>query len=300
MSTAALSEPLFGLDYTDPIPAARLRACGVKFVVRYLSRYTPKVLTSAEAHELESAGIGIALVFEDAAQRSLEGEACGEEDGRFALAQATGIFGSDRGGSITFAVDFDTAGRPEATDPYFDGVARAIGLHRSGPYGCFDVVRHHADRGYGALWQTYAWSGGQLDRRAQIYQYSNAHDVGGTPVDYDHVYYADYGQWTGMPDVDPYAIYPDAIPGLGSERAAVRETDRLLTRAHQHVATLADQAHPALKRFRDRIWRVSHFEPPEFDRRRAAPDWDDFARGERWQEINRRMKTIEQLRTHPR
>ena len=43
-------------------------------------------------------------------------------------------------------------------------------------------------------WQTYAWSGGQWDNRAQIQQYRNDKLVGGVSVDFDRATSADFGQ----------------------------------------------------------------------------------------------------------
>jgi hypothetical protein len=45
-------------------------------------------------------------------------------------------------------------------------------------------------------WQTYAWSGGRLSTRAQLYQYSNGHTLAGVSCDYNRSLAADFGQWT--------------------------------------------------------------------------------------------------------
>ena len=45
-------------------------------------------------------------------------------------------------------------------------------------------------------WQTYAWSGGNWDKRAQLQQYSNDRTVGGVSVDYDRSTVDFFGQWT--------------------------------------------------------------------------------------------------------
>src|SRR5206468_7721015 len=44
-------------------------------------------------------------------------------------------------------------------------------------------------------WQTYAWSGGKWDARAQIQQYSNDHVINGVGCDYNRAMADDYGQW---------------------------------------------------------------------------------------------------------
>lgn len=305
MSDARLAQPLFGFDYTSEIPTGMLHSLGCRFVIRYLSRSSWKVLTKSEAQHLEAAGIGIALVFEDGAKNAWLGHEQGQSDADFAYRQACDIFGGDRGGKITFAVDNPTSGKPQVTDPYFDGVGShpKLGKARSGPYGDVYVVGHQASRGFGALFQTYAWSSGRLDGRAQLYQYSNAHTVGGHGVDFDHVYYADYGQWNARPvpphPVSKYTIHPTDVhaPSLankGNERLTVEQAAGALEHPDKFHAFLKGKMFYELKGYRDRIWRVSWYLPPDFNRKRRQADWGDN-RGTRWQLINNLMKRIAAL-----
>lgn len=98
---------------------------------------------------------------------------------------------------IYFAADWDaSAGQQDEINAYLDGAASVIGRDRVGLYGGYGPV----DRAFDAKkitfgWQTYAWSGGRWDARAQLQQYSNDHTINGVGVDYDRAVKSDYGQW---------------------------------------------------------------------------------------------------------
>ena len=81
-----------------------------------------------------------------------------------------------------------------ALNSYFDGVASVIGRSRTGAYGGYHVIKELFDNGkitWG--WQTYAWSNGLWDKRAQLRQVLNGIDGG--DVDKDLGVAADFGQW---------------------------------------------------------------------------------------------------------
>jgi hypothetical protein len=93
--------------------------------------------------------------------------------------------------------DYDA---PEADqgkiNAYLDGAAGIIGRARLGFYGGYWPLKRAFDAGkmtYG--WQTYAWSGGNVDPRAQLYQYRNGQRLGPAEVDFDDARAADFGQW---------------------------------------------------------------------------------------------------------
>jgi hypothetical protein len=98
---------------------------------------------------------------------------------------------------IYFSVDFDaTPGQQAAIDSYFDGVASVLGVDRVGAYGGYYVIQRlldHSKIRWG--WQTYAWSGGQWDARAQLRQIQNGVTVAGADCDIDQAMAADFGQW---------------------------------------------------------------------------------------------------------
>jgi hypothetical protein len=263
------------------------------------------VPSQQEIKDLKAAGIGLAMVYENNPRDPLKGHERGREDAQFALAQARSL-GMPAGRPIYFAVDFDVSPQPDQTDSYFDGVAEVLGHGGSGPYGGIAVVSRQLNRGFKWAWQTYAWSRNQLDGRAQIHQYSNGHSIGGTPVDYDHAYYEDYGQWWGVPGgvstdeasgpTDPhhYLRFPgQPLPWHGKvlhERWLVQEYDRY--RAAPHVGAneeMLDLLRLDLAKARKRVWYVAHYDP-KTGQRHPKPTWQKYYRGWRWQQLLKRSR----------
>jgi hypothetical protein len=184
---------------------AGLKAAKVEFACRYLSHDASKNLTFAQAKRLAFAGIDLVVVWETAANRALGGRTAGVSDAQAALTQAMGC-GMPAGCPIYFAVDFDeTQEQAKAVAEYFRGVhsvldfAGPAGMPHPVPvgvYGGYWSVRRLFNAGlvrYG--WQTYAWSGGQWERRAQLRQYSNGHMVAGVSCDFNRAAANDFGQW---------------------------------------------------------------------------------------------------------
>jgi hypothetical protein len=195
-----------GIDYAWGRPAPGvMRANGYTFAARYLSYDTTgKSLTAGEAHALRSAGVDVVVVWEQTAGAALSGYGQGVSDARAAEAQARAA-GMPDGRPIYFAVDFDaSAGQQGAINSYLDGVASVIGRNRTGIYGGYYPVKRAFDAGkvrWG--WQTYAWSGGQWDARAQLRQTLNGIYVDGVDCDRDEANAADFGQWGASADHPP-------------------------------------------------------------------------------------------------
>jgi hypothetical protein len=188
---------VFGVDYADGRPGATaLKAAGVKFVCRYLSHTSAKNLSRTEAGQLSDAGIWVVVVWETTADRALAGHAAGVADATAARQQADAC-GMPDGRPIYFAVDWDaSSGQQAAINAYLDGAASVLGRGRVGLYAGYSVIKRAFDAkkiAYG--WQTYAWSGGRWDSRAQLQQYSNDHLINGVGCDYDRATKDDYGQW---------------------------------------------------------------------------------------------------------
>jgi hypothetical protein len=187
-----------GLDYAWGRPSPKkIRAAGYTFAVRYLSYdKTGKNLSASEAKALRAAGVDVAVVWEQGAYDALSGSGLGVTHAKAAKSQAAAC-GSPAGRPIYFAVDFDaTPGQQAAINAYFDGVASVIGHNRTGGYGGYYVIKRLFDAGkikYG--WQTYAWSGGQWDPRAQLRQIKNGIHVDGVDSDIDQAMANDFGQW---------------------------------------------------------------------------------------------------------
>lgn len=291
-----LQHPQFGLDSTSEVPTAAHRSAGSSFAVRYLTRYAPKALTETEVRNYKASGLGLAVVFEDGAQNALGGLDRGKADAEFASNQARAL-GMPAERPIYFAVDFDTGASPERTDAYFDGVAAVLGKQCSGAYGGFEVVRHQFDRGFHWGWQTLAWSGSALDVRAQLYQFSINHHVGGVGVDYNHAYYQDYGQWgvTPPPDPDPhhYQRFPEGPFAWQHkdlyERWLVQEYDKL--RVAPHLGPNSEQLdllREDINLARKRVWVEANFD--QAGNRLEKPTWGLYYRGWRWQQLLARSR----------
>ncbi|HYU75837.1 MAG TPA: DUF1906 domain-containing protein [Ktedonobacteraceae bacterium] len=187
----------FGLDYVTGPPIADMKAAGVSFVCRYLSYVNSltqvKLLTPGEAKALSAAGIAIVSNYEWYANRALEGTASGVQDGQIAASQHTAC-GGPANRPIYFSVDVDCEGSQVA--PYFQGVAKTIGLHRTAGYGSYRVLKYLFDNGLITWgWQTYAWSYGAWEPRAHIQQYQNGVSMSGHSVDYNRSIKSDFGQW---------------------------------------------------------------------------------------------------------
>lgn len=188
---------MFGFDYVSGPPTDVLKASGVTFVCRYLSEVNRltvrKILTASEAKTLSQAGISIVSNYEWYANRALEGHASGVADAQIADEQHKAC-GGPSNKPIYFSVDCDCTG--EQTAEYFRGVASVLGLERTGAYGSYRVIKYLLDNNLiKYAWQTYAWSGGAWDSRANIKQYRNGVNLAGHSVDYDESTGSDFGQW---------------------------------------------------------------------------------------------------------
>ncbi len=191
-----------GVDYSFSRPSPQvIRSAGYSFVCRYLSEDNSdthgKILFKPEADALKSAGLDIVSNYEFDQTNALNGYAQGVSDATVANQQATAA-GMPAGRPIYFSVDFDaTEAQQSAINSYLDGVASVIGRGRTGAYGGYYVIERLLDAGKIAYaWQTYAWSGGQWDSRAQLRQVQNDITVDGQSCDKDESVAADFGQWS--------------------------------------------------------------------------------------------------------
>jgi len=170
---------------------------GKEFVVRYLSPNTTnnprKQLTAAEVAAYRAADLAICVVWETGTSRARAGRAAGQADATSAAAVAHSL-GFPAGQPIYFAIDEDTTGA--AVDAYFRGAADRIGVARVGAYGGIKPISYLFDHHLITFgWQTFAWSSGRWDPRAQAQQYRNDVTVAGVTVDLDRAMTSNYGQW---------------------------------------------------------------------------------------------------------
>jgi len=187
--------PRFGIDYAWGTPSVKsFRNAGVSFVCRYLSpEGNTKNLRKGERRALAAAKVDIVTVWETTAERARDGHAAGVADAQLAKAELQRL-GAPPHAVVFFAVDFDDQRAP--VGDYFKGAASVLGVERVGVYGGFAVVRRLLNAELVRFaWQTYAWSGGAWDHRAQLRQFSNDHTIGGVSVDFDRAVAANFGQW---------------------------------------------------------------------------------------------------------
>jgi len=189
--------PIPGCDYSFARPSpASLVSLGYKFAARYLSGDPGggKDLTSSEASSLTAAGLDIVLVWETTGTDATNGYNQGVSDATGAKNEAAAV-GQPSTRPIYFAIDFDATSADAASiNAYFQGVASVIGLSRTGVYGGYYIVNELFNAGRVTFaWQTYAWSGGSWDSRAQLRQTQNG--VDGDQLDDDEGMVADFGQW---------------------------------------------------------------------------------------------------------
>ena len=201
-ATPAHAAPRLGIDYSwgRPRPSAVV-AAGYTFVCRYVSwSTTGKNLTRPEADALRAAGLDIVTNWEYTAAEALDGYSAGVSNAREANRQALAC-GMPSTRPIYFSVDFDASAAQQPTiNAYFDGIASVLGRNRTGAYGGYYVIDRLFDAGKISWgWQTYAWSGGNWDTRAELRQVLNGITVDGADCDRNEARAADFGQWGSGP-----------------------------------------------------------------------------------------------------
>jgi peptidoglycan hydrolase-like protein with peptidoglycan-binding domain len=168
-----------GVDYSFSRPGgAALAGAGKQFALRYLWYNTAsKGISGGEWNDLVGHGLAVGLLY--------------EEDGlEFQGGQAAGIVCAKKAESyrtanglpaqpIFFCVDTDTSDYA-TVNAFCGGVASVIGHDRTGLYAGERVIKAAFDAGVIAYaFQTYAWSDGEWDPRAQVQQYSNGQNING-------------------------------------------------------------------------------------------------------------------------
>jgi hypothetical protein len=238
---SALAQTATGIDYSSarPRPSA-IASAGFSFAIRYHSNSNAasKNLTRAEANALRSAGLNVVSNWEDGSHGALNGARQGISDAIAADSHAA-TCGQPADRPIYFAVDFDAQpSRQPVLNDYFDGVASVLGRSRTGAYGGYDVINRLFNASKIAWgWQTYAWSGGRWDSRAQLRQVKNGIRVDGGRCDRDEAWAADYGGWNsgrrqGTASVygvlaDRRLTYSEIDIGAGARRSALISTTKL-------------------------------------------------------------------------
>lgn len=228
-----------GVDYSWARPGgAALKVAGKDFVVRYIPYPGSggKGLDAGEMADLRANGIDIAMVFESYAARALEGRGAGQADAHASVA-ALAALGLPDHLPVYFAVDFDAAENQQpAIDDYLRGVADVIGAGRVGVYAGYWVVKRCKENGTAAyLWQTYAWSGGNVHPELNLYQYKNGQNINGA-VDFCEARKGDFGQLAADATAPAPAPAP-ATPTPASGTYTVKSGDNLSAIAARYGTT---------------------------------------------------------------
>jgi len=186
-----------GVDYSfdRPVTPQALRDAGKVFACRYLAiPPNGKIIDRQEADQLAGAGVWIVANWEQGGH----GNTPPEQAAAQSLAQARAL-GIPQGRPIYASVDFDV--QPAQYGQVRNWIERfhaglAGEYDGRALYGSYFVLKAGFDEGWLAWgWQTYAWSYGHVEDRAQLYQYHNGVNVAGADCDLDRAQAADYGQW---------------------------------------------------------------------------------------------------------
>lgn len=239
------------VDYSTARPAmAQLTAAGVTAVGRYIGwdsvpGYSSigKNLTAAEVAELHAAGIAVFTAFEYDPQAPAKGTSQGGADGSLASQQVRDL-GAPPLFGVYFACDWDipdyAPGLPDTkanakaklgpAAAYFTAVNEQNPSYRVGGYGGYYAVKRLFDAGLISLgWQTAAWSGGQRDTRAQLYQTTGTVSIGGADLDIHEGTAADFGQWPP----GPAPAHPTLQQGFTGQ--AVKDLQSALNKHGAHL-----------------------------------------------------------------
>jgi Domain of unknown function (DUF1906) len=133
--TASQPPNTFGFDASvdcSPVMAG-LTAAGDKFIMRYagtMDAWAGKIITPAEAVLASLLGIGVVPIWESSAQRSLQGNSAGQEDGANLQAYLPKIGLMPTTGVIAYATsDFDSLeSQYPAVSAYYQGFGTALGV----------------------------------------------------------------------------------------------------------------------------------------------------------------------------
>lgn len=192
---------LRGLDAdTDLTPyAAKIAAAGFTYVGRYL-----KNLTRAEVDALHAAGLGVWLIFESTATRSLGGHDVGFADGQKAAQQALAL-GAPDDVCIFTTCDTDPQGaQVAAVVEYGEGFELSAGV--SGFYACGAVLAQSKRVPW--LAGASGWNGSHAYDATGAWALKQGPDLGGRAASWAGV------QWPALGfDYDPNLI---ARPDFGA------------------------------------------------------------------------------------
>lgn len=213
------------IDFTEHIvPPDQIKAGGYDGAVVYVSESRPganfdfKPVTREYADALRAAGLQIVSNYQYGKPGWPDpSDFTRGHDGGVADAQTAQRLHTAAGGAasapIFFSIDedIDASTWKSVAVEWFRGINSVLGVDRTGIYGnsracawAIDdgVIGRSTSAGHWWAWQTTAWSHGEREPRAVLYQAvvntpsSPGPLLGGTHVDVDEVLAADFGQWS--------------------------------------------------------------------------------------------------------
>jgi len=277
-----------GIDFAWGGPSAsRMRANGWTFGASYLSTDYSKNWTTSLVNSYHANGISTVVVWETTSTRATQGYAAGASDARSARAQDYGLAGH-RTRPIYFAIDCDCS--YSQVSGYFQGADSVLGVKRVGAYGGYRPISALLNsRLITYAWQTYAWSGGLLDSRAQLYQNPN-----GSSFDYDRAFSSDYGQapfTPPKPPPPPKPVDPHHYLRFSTwERPTVEAYDGARAHPLQFAAYLKNVLEPRLLWDAKQVAHAARAGGVCIDVASCAPRWDLYFRWYREQQLLDRSK----------
>jgi hypothetical protein len=212
------------IDFAERrIPPDQIKSAGYDGVVNYVSESRPganfeaKPITREYADALRAAGLHIVSNFQygkpgwSAPSDFTRGHDGGVADAQTALRLHTAA-GGGNSAPIFFSVDdnIDLNTWNSVAVEWLRGINSVLGVERTGIYGHSNacgwaikdgVIGHSTTAGFRWAWQTKAWSNGEREPAAVLYQEvvntpSNPGPLlGGINVDVDEVLAPDFGQW---------------------------------------------------------------------------------------------------------
>lgn len=220
----AWAEPLRLVDFAHrKVPADQLKAAGFDGALVYVSELRPgadfdfKPVTREYADSLRAEGLHVVSCYQygkpgwPTPSDYTRGYDGGVADARTALRLHNAAGGPDSA-PIFFSVDEDIDAETweRVALEWYRGINSVLGVNRTGLYGharaCSwaigdGVVGPSTSDGHWWVWQTKAWSAGERDPRAVLYQAvvigpsEPGVAIGDTHVDIDEVLAPDFGQW---------------------------------------------------------------------------------------------------------
>jgi hypothetical protein len=221
----ASAAPLRLIDFTHRlVPPDQIKSAGYDGALVYVSELRPgadfdfKPVTREYADALRAAGLHIVSCYQygkpgwPTPSDYTRGYDGGVADAQTALRLHAAAGGPDSA-PIFFSVDEDidlNTWKSVAVE-WLRGINSVLGVDRTGIYGhsraCAwaigdGVIGRSTTAGHGLAWQTKAWSDGEREPRAVLYQavVVSASEpgvpMGGTHVDVDEVLATDFGQWS--------------------------------------------------------------------------------------------------------